>query len=68
MFRFWFLPVGSQGAKDNTVVCMDAGETCTSKMIENPSIRETKCSMRCMPELEDEWWFEISIYKSKYPS
>ena len=53
MFRSRILPIGGQGAKDNTVVCMDAWEACTSK------IHVSKCSMRCLLELQDEGCFEI---------
>ena len=38
MFRSRILPIGGQGAKDNTVVCVYAWEACTSKIIENPHI------------------------------
>ena len=38
MFSSRILPIGGQGAKDNTVVCVYAWEACTSKIIENPHI------------------------------
>ena len=38
MFYSWILPIGVQGAKDNTVVCVYAWEACTSKMIEQDKV------------------------------
>ena len=36
IFRSRILPIGGQGAKDNTVMCVYAWEACTSKIIANP--------------------------------
>ena len=38
MFYSWILPIGVQGAKDNTVVCVYAWEACTSKIIEQDKV------------------------------